>query len=1319
MLKRIDENVLLASPRFTKQKEYWMNKFSKDITITGIPHDRNQVKPELQQEPAETGICFPGHLCKRMIQFSKASDLSLYILLLTGTKLLIYGCTGNRSIDVFSPLYQPHINAQTINNCVLICSGIPGSLSFIEFLLMTRQSVLEAYENQDYPHDKLLEHVLDGSSTQHRGWSAGISCSLKNIHPENNINILEAKLSFLFSREEAQIKGTLRYDPNLYTDEFARQLARHLARGLENALENVNIKISGISFLSEEEKSRLIFDFNNTGEKYPKNKPLQQLFEAQVERTPNKIALAGSSRYALGQEGTREFAPLSELMSITYKELNEKSHGLAHLLRTRGIKPDMMVGIMLEPSTEMIAGILGILKAGGAYLPIDPGYPEKRIKYMLDDAAAPILLTRSGLMLKTNYLSRGECIRLDRLSLYPRKNNTILGINRWDHLAYIMYTSGSTGRAKGVMVNHRNVIRLVVNTNYAVLTEETRILQTGAPAFDATTFEIWGALLNGGTLYLATNDVILDANQMGQAIVLYKINTLWLTSPLFNQLAYENCRIFSPLEQLLVGGDVLSPKYINMVRNRNETLKIINGYGPTENTTFSTTFLIDRDFNSTIPIGTPIRNSTAYIFDKNHRLQPIGVLGELYVGGDGVSRGYLNRIELTAERFIKDPFSGGKRLYRTGDMARWLTDGTIEFSGRIDNQVKIRGFRIELEEIESKLLSYHQVEETIVLAKERDNREKYLCAYLVTKDEIPISQLREHLLNHLPGYIIPSYFVFLAQMPLTPNGKIDRKSLPEPEKNAVNDHHYIAPRDALEEKLAEILASVLKVEKNLISIDANFFHLGANSLNAIRIISSIHKTLNIKITLAEIFVKPTIRELSGIIRGVQGHKYMSIDPAEKREYYSLSSAQKRLYFLQQLNLASTSYNIPQVVSLAGYIKIEKLEEIFRRLISRHESLRTSFKLVHEEPVQLVHDKVNFDFDLPGFDPDFLQQFICPFDLSRAPLLRVNLIKKQDSDYLLVVDMHHIISDGVSQSILIEEFISLYQGEELPKLRLQYKDYSEWLGSKKERERIKQQEAYWLREFAAGVPVLNIPCDYPRPVPKSFEGKSLGFEISEEKTKALKEITLEEGTTMYVALLAIYTIFLSKISGQDDIVVGTSTSGRTHADLEKLIGMFVNTLALRNYPKANKTFNAFIQEANQRTIKAFDNQEYQFEKLVEKIIKNKDIKRNPIFDVRFIFDNIEKTTKKMPGVKANTPGYTNTTSKFDMTWAAYESGEKLYFGIEYCTKLFKEDTIKRFIDDFKGILSTVINNKNIQLKDIAISHDFVSVKSKISHADLDF
>ncbi|KAF6614165.1 non-ribosomal peptide synthetase, partial [Paenibacillus sp. EKM101P] len=678
--------------------------------------------------------------------------------------------------------------------------------------------------------------------------------------------------------------------------------------------------------------------------------------------------------------------------------------------------------LMTERSIDMIVGMLGILKAGGAYVPIDPAYPEERIRYMLDDSGTELLLTQSHLVDKVAF--DGHMLVLNGAqSVYHEDGSNLEPLSGPNDLAYVIYTSGTTGQPKGVMVEHRNVVRLVKNTNYAQLDADTRILQTGAIVFDASTFEIWGSVLNGGQLVLVSQDVILDVLKLKDAVHSYGITTMFLTTPLFNQLSQQDLTLFEGIRELLVGGDVMSVPHMNRVLEAHPSLRISNIYGPTENTTFSTVHAIIGVQSESVPIGRPIHNSTAYVVDHSMRLQPVGVWGELLVGGDGVARGYRNRPDLTSEKFIDSPFRSGERCYRTGDMVRLNADGTLEYKGRIDAQVKIRGYRIELGEVETQLLKLEAVQEAVVIAREDEQGQKQLCAYVVANEEVVASVLRSTLSQKLPGYMIPSYLVQLEQMPLTPNGKIDRKALPAPEDSLQTGADYVAPRTWVEVKLAQIWQDVLGLTQ--VGVKENFFEIGGHSLRATTLASKIHKELNKPLPLRSIFEAPTIEQLAVVLEQLDQVTYASIPVTEERSFYPLSSAQKRLYVLHQFDPQDVNYNMPSVLQVNGPLDVKRVEHAFRQLIARHASLRTRFDLIDSEPMQWVEDTVPFEVEYTkvqaegattdtdtrvGKEVDELvSRFVRPFDLKAAPLLRVGLVDLgvsgagQEPQHVLMLD----------------------------------------------------------------------------------------------------------------------------------------------------------------------------------------------------------------------------------------------------------------------------------------------------------------------------
>ncbi len=910
-----------------------------------------------------------------------------------------------------------------------------------------------------------------------------------------------------------------------------------------------------------------------------------------------------------------------------------------------------------------------------------------------------------------------EILLIDTLyeKLDCESGESIEDVNTPYHLAYIMYTSGSTGTPKGVMINHKNVVNLVqwFGETYSV-GPGTNVLQLTDYTFDPTIEDFFATFLRGATLHLSSREVVLNGECFSDYVKGNNIHIINFIPTMLKELLSSDSRLDS-LKVVISGGERLPDSLKDSLLEKGYPL--YNHYGPTEITVDA---LVSKCSEEKVTLGCHIANVKAYIFDKDHNLLPVGVPGELAIGGEGVARGYLNRLEITDRRFIENPYVEGDRLYKTGDLAQWLPDGTIEFLGRIDNQLKIRGYRIELGEIESQLLKHNQVDEVVVVAHEKNtfregNTEIIIAAYVVispstSNDVFKVSELGDYLKNQIPAYMVPSYFIEVEIIPLTLNGKVDKKRLPLPTAGGV-ECDYTAPRDEIEEELIELWAEVVGVGKESIGIEDNFFELGGHSLKATILISKIHKRMNAKVPLGELFKTPTIRGLSRYIKKAGQDKFISIQPVEKKEYYVIASAQKRLYILQEMNPEITTYNLPGIFVLKEESDKKRFEKVTRKLIERHESLRTSFEVIEEKAVQKVHDKMAFKIDyyearskkeVEGMANDYVR----PFDLSQAPLLRVGMIDTNEGKSILMVDMHHIISDDVSLNVLVKDFFAFYEGRELPPLRLQYKDFAQWQRMLFESAEIAKQDEYWLKEFEGKIPELNIPTDFVRPDVRSFEGNSIGFVIDRKETQGLNQLAKQEGATLFMVLLALYNVLLFKLSGQEDIVVGIGIAGRRHADLEKIIGMFVNTLALRNYPAGNKTFKRFLIEVKKKTLKAFESQDYPFEVLVEKVITQRSLNRNPLFDavLNMTANTAYSDSPELGDTSLKVEPYSgsvNQTSNFDIVFDVEEINDKLAISVIYCTKLFKKDTIEMFTRYFKEIARQVIANPDIPVSEIEI------------------
>ncbi|MCP4150678.1 MAG: amino acid adenylation domain-containing protein, partial [bacterium] len=1171
-------------------------------------------------------------------------------------------------------------------------------------------------------------------------------------------------------------------------------------------------QIKELEIITPKEKQQIIYEFNNTAADYPKDKTIHRVFEEQAERTPDSISTVGSTQYAVGKEKTKDNKKIKDKnetiddkesadreksssirhpapgIQLTYRELNEKSNRLAYLLQRKGVKPDTIIAIMVERSIEMMIGLLGILKAGAAYLPIAPDYPVDRINYMLSDSDTKTMLSgisRAGEQGTNQDAWSKKGIDIIELSEFSKGREPGPGGNEpWSesyvrpsaphpasYLAYIIYTSGSTGNPKGVMIEHASVVnRLNWMQNCYPIGVTDVILQKTTFVFDVSVWELfWWSIVGARLVLLGPGDE-KNPGEILRAIRMHKVTTMhFVPSMLSVFLEYiESLPIRSPaiptpasLNRVFASGEALpvqlAERFNKLLYYTNHT-KLINLYGPTEATVDVSYYNCSMTGkNEKIPIGKPIDNTQLYIMDKNSRLQPVGVSGELCIAGDGLARGYLNRPELTSETFVKASrqYAVGSRqeekqrakkekrqqtqqdgtapsfpnnqypitdnqLYHTGDLARWLPDGNIEFLGRIDHQVKIRGFRIELGEIENRLLSHPEIKEAVVLDRESKDGDKTLSAYYVAESTRqpdfgtqPPNNLNDFLTQFLPDYMIPSFFTRLEKIPLTPNGKVDRKSLLQLPVSNLQSQTYTAPRNGIEEKLTEIWADILATPQEEIGIDSDFFQIGGHSLKATIMVSKIHKELDVKIELSKMFSAPTVRQMGNIIKTSSGgQRYRAIEKTEEKEYYTLSSLQEKLFILTQLEGGRTAFNIFNIMKVEGELNRERFEAAIKTLSHRHESLRTSIKMVQGKPVQEIHPTVEIKISrLTAAEEDVapaIKAFNTPFDLGKAPLLKVGLLSltgkkpgaNPEANDLLLFNMHHIISDGTSISILIREFMSQYEGNREPaEIRIQYKDYCEWQNSKEGRRITDKQEKYWLGRFTGELPELDMPTDHLRPTVQRFRGEHQQLTSSPQLKQRLETLTAQTGTTLFMQLLTAYNILLANYANQEDIVVGTPVAGRDHADLENLIGLFINVLAIRNKPQKEKTIEDFLTEVKVNTLEAFENQDYPFGELVEKLVLERKINRNPIYDVELVLQNFEMPELGTKDLKFTPYKMESKVAQVDITLTIMEFAGTLKFDLNYSTDLFEKETMARFFTHYLNILEKVGHNPACTLGEV--------------------
>lgn len=930
--------------------------------------------------------------------------------------------------------------------------------------------------------------------------------------------------------------------------------------------------------------------------------------------------------------------------------------------------------------------------------------------------------------------------------------NPDIGISSED-LAYVMYTSGSTGKPKGVMVEHRQVNNCIFWMQHEFnLKEGDIVLQRTNLTFDPSVWELFWPLYIGAVTKLLTLDQGKDAKYLidlmrdgSKATVMYCPASLITGITYALNLNAEKSMLEMPI--LFIGAEPISRETINSFYSYYKGT-VVNTYGPTECTINNTYCYLKRgETQKKVPIGKPVANNKIYILSKNLELLPFNIPGEIYIEGESVARGYINNIEKTNESFIKNPFGNG-RLYRTGDIGKWLEDGNIEIMGRADQQVKIRGYRIELSEIEAAMMKNKSVIECAVIvkdgAKDQETRvcqqnginsrytdgrldSKFICAYYTSDTDQTVSELREHLINEIPEYMVPSYFIRLEKIPVTPEGKVNKKLLPEPEVSINTGVKYAAPEDAIEVKLVQIWEKILGIER--VGCNDNFFELGGHSLKATMLVSRVHKEFNVELPLREIFKTPTIKELSKCIKSGKKNLFEPIHELEEKEYYQLSSAQMRLFIINKYEDVGLSYNMSEVKLIEGCLNAGKLEKSLEELINRHEALRTSFEIIDGEPVQKINSGV--DFNISHIDigqstvenvdhklEKIIKAFVKPFDLSKAPLLRVGLVKLSEDKHIFIIDMHHIISDGTSVGILTRDIEALLNGKPLPPMKVQYKDYAAWQKELLKKDFIKMQEEYWMEMLSGELPVLNLPTDFARPSIRSFDGDRIEFVISKEMTAGLRKLASETSTTLYMILMSVYNILLSKYANQEDVIIGTPVAGRQHADVDNIVGIFVNTLVMRNYPQGGKTFKEFLEEVKNNALKAFENQDYPLDELVRKLKLRKDQSRNPLFDTIFVLQNTAIKEIETENLKFLRYATKNSVSKFDVSLEISEQENILNCVFEYCTKLFCKESMELMSRDYKEILDKILADRTIKLSEIELSERY-QMRESVLTDDIEF
>ncbi|QTB40563.1 non-ribosomal peptide synthetase [Burkholderia pseudomallei] len=1347
----------LASGQLEKQGAFWQTNLSGAPTLLELPTDRPR-PPKQSHAGASVEVKLGAALSERVKRLSQRHGVTPYMTLLSSWAAVLSRLSGQEEVVIGSPVAgrnRTEVEALIgfFVNTLALRLDLSSEPTVGELLKRTKAQVLSAQAHQDLPFDQVVERVKPPRSTAHPPlfqvmfvWQNMPAGEL--TIPGLTIRAVEtplqtAQFELTLSLQEAgdDIVGHLNYASALFDESTVRRYVTYWCRLLEGMTAgSANVSVARLPLLDEAERKQVVYEWNATERDYPIEQCIHQLFEAQVDRKPEAIALTF--------DGQR----------LSYAELNARANRLAHYLQARGVGPDRLVALCAERGIEMVVGLLAILKAGGAYVPLDPAYASDRLRGIVEDSQPALVLADAVGRAALGELDGAlPVIDLETDALRWREmpaTNPEVASQHVHHLAYVIYTSGSTGRPKGVMVEHAQVVRLFGATQAWFGFDERDVWTLfHSYGFDFSVWELWGALLHGGRLVIVPTEVTRTPSAFFALLCAEGVTVLNQTPSAFQALMsaqeereeaagnIERANVVAHrLRYVIFGGEALEPRTLaSWYARHGERTQLVNMYGITETTVHVTYCALRAEDAMRLgasPIGVRIPDLQLYVLDDRREPVPMGVTGELYVGGAGVARGYLNRPELTRERFIDDPFVAGGRLYRTGDLARWRTDGRLEYLGRNDFQVKIRGFRIELGEIEAQLAKVAGVREVVVLARDsaaevRDSAtehatpnalspspetstatatataaataaatatatatatapEKRLVAYYT--GDADVTALRAQAAQNLPSYMVPSAYVRLDAWPLTPNGKLDRRALPAPADDAYARAEYEAPQGAKEEALAAIWRELLHVER--VSRHDNFFELGGHSLLAVQLVSRLRQALSVEVALSTVFDAPVLSALAERLEAENTEVLPPIPLAPRDGRIALSLAQQRLWFLTQLEGVSEAYHMSGAVRLDGPLNREVLQRALNRIVMRHEALRTCFAREEGEPIQVI--RPHADLTVSYHDLREAEQSeqraknlsqahaSAPFDLSRDLPVRVLLLQLADEAHVVQVVMHHIASDGWSVGVFLQELSALYgsfiaeQGDPLAPLPLQYADYAAWQRRWLASGQLEKQGAFWQTNLSGAPTLLELPTDRPRPPKQSHAGASVEVKLGAALSERVKRLSQRHGVTPYMTLLSSWAVVLGRLSGQEEVVIGSPVAGRNRTEVEALIGFFVNTLALRLDLSSEPTVGELLKRTKAQVLSAQAHQDLPFDQVVERVKPPRSTAHPPLFQVMFVWQNAHEGSLQIPGLRLSTWGDPLTMAPFELTLAVREHQDDIACTLTYATSLFDRATVERYL-----------------------------------------
>lgn len=1285
------------SEKFENDKKFWNDMFETIPELATIPTTK-KIKNNISSKAKREIITVDADLVSKINNFCKEEKLSAFNFLMAIYSIYIGRVSNLDNFVIGTPILnrtnfkEKHTTGMFVNT-VPVKIDIPENGTFTEFAHNLSTNMMSILKHQKYSYNTILEDLREKHNSLPNLYNIIISYQITKAFDSQYGNY---KGHWAFNNycgndmnihiSDVNDTGTLEFSYDYLTDKYSladiKNLHARIMSMVNQILESKDIQANEIEIVTEEEKNKILNDFNNTAVDYPKDKTIVDLFEEQVEKTPDNIAVVFGNQ------------------SLTYKELNEKANSLARYLIDNGTKPNDICAVILNRSIEMIIAILSVIKSGAAYIPVDPSYPKDRIEYIIKDSKIKKVLT-NNLVIPTLPNLNFDIVNLDNDNLFKNSTKNPKINHSLEDLFYLIYTSGSTGTPKGVMLKKGSIANLTNYCNnyidYLKKSKYRSIVSVTTVSFDIFIFETLISLQRGLKLVIASEDAQTDAALLNDIFKKEHIEIMQTTPSRMKLLLnnFEYIPLLKNLKYLTLAGEQLPITLVNVLKKISPNIVIYNGYGPSETTVFSS--LTNITNHKEITIGKPLDNTKFYILDNTKNLCPIGIPGELYISGDGVGKGYINKAELTKNSFIKDKFNKNLIMYKSGDIGYYNDNGEVTCLGRSDSQVKIRGLRIELEEIEQLILKFATISGCCVIKKTINSRE-FLCAYYTTNDYIDESLLRKFLSEKLPQYMVPQYFIKLDKFPYTPNGKIDKKLLPMPNQNIKK--HIEKPRNNTDKKLIKIIETILSTKN--ISISDNIMELGADSLTAINLSTKIYETFKTKILIKNILNHPKISDLSDYIvsLSVNENKQIRITKAKEKEYYPLSSAQKRIYYTSKMigdkNLV---YNITGGILIDTILKKSKVEKCLNKIIEKQSSFRTCFIPVENDIKQKILDNVTIQ--VPEFKNtssetnSLVNAFAKPFDLNTAPLLRAEIHYIDDKQTLLLMDSHHIIMDGSSLHILIEEFCKLYNDNEIDDLKLEYKDFSIWENKYINSENIKDSENYWLKKFKnIEISSLNLPYDFNIPANDSYDGNTITNLIDEVSFEKYVNYARKLGISPYMFFISALFVLLYKYTGQNSITIGSPTTGRIDSKLSDIIGMFVNNIVVNGNIDSNKSFKDFVNVIKSQVFDDLNHQDYPYDLLVKKLGN-----ANSLFDVMFTYQNTKKNELIINDKQAKILTSNSKISKFNLSVEINPSTHII--NLEYNTNLFKKATICRLYKHYITLLNQIISTEDIIIKDIKI------------------